>query len=170
MCVCICVYVIQSRICMSRVKAPQSLLLAGRCCVESFRLHISIVKAIQLIGLLLLYYHLVIFFFFKKEKQTLLCEFIELHPPEGNELKFLREFIYFFFFSFFSKLLFHFLFLFPIFPCSFDCWGKSNESPVTLTANLSAPFYGDGPPTPSAAIVNTPVGIILPYPPSLFRP
>lgn len=41
------------------------------------------------------------YFFFKKEKQTLLCEFIELHPPEGNELKFLREFIYFFFSFFF---------------------------------------------------------------------
>ena len=112
MCVCICVYVIQSRICMSRVKAPQSLLLAGWCCVESFRLHISIVKAIQLIGLLLLYYHLVIFFFFKKEKQTLLCEFIELHPPEGNELKFLREFIYFFFFL---NSFFIFFFSFPFF-------------------------------------------------------
>lgn len=100
---------------MSRVKAPQSLLLAGRCCVESFRLHISIVKAIQLIGLLLLYYHLVIFFF-KKEKQTLLCEFIELHPPEGNELKFLREFIYFFFFFFFFlNSFFIFFFSFPFF-------------------------------------------------------
>ena len=47
---------------------------------------ITIVKLIQLKGLLFLF-----FFSVKKKKQTLLCEFIGLHPPEGNELKIFKR-------------------------------------------------------------------------------